>query len=251
MNKLKVLLIDDEKNARLALTGMITSNFPDIEIVREAENVPDAVKAIHKLKPDVILLDIEMPGYLGVNILDFFDSKDITFKIIFVTAYNDYAIQAFEMAAIDYLLKPTRIDQLKRAFDRIRTEQNNSNEQYAALKENLSGKKLSKIAFNTSEGLIISNLEQIRMLKADGSYTHICFTDDNKVTVSKSLQEYKELEDSQLFFRINRSYLINISCIEKISKKDGGNVVLDNGLELSISLEKRNKLAELFKDKTF
>ncbi|MEZ4799822.1 MAG: response regulator [Flavobacteriales bacterium] len=105
---MNIIIIDDESNARAALTGMIQENFPEITIIGEAENLVTGVNLIKSMSPDLVLLDIEMPGHLGVDILDFFQPEEINFEIVFVTAYNDYALRAFELAAVDYLLKPTR-----------------------------------------------------------------------------------------------------------------------------------------------
>lgn len=247
---MKVLIVDDELNARAALRGMISANFPELQIVGEASSVPEAVKAIHQSDPDVVLLDIEMPGYLGIDLLDFFDVSTIRFKIIFVTAYNDYALKAFDLAAVDYLLKPTRIDQLKRAFDRLKNTEDDA-QTYQALKENLETHVLSKIALQTADGLQICELSDIRYFKADGAYTHIHFVAGHRITVSRSLQEYNVLEETGKFFRINRSFIINVEHIAKISKKDGGFVQMDNGDEISATPEKRNLLQQYFKDKIF
>ncbi|MCO5259424.1 MAG: LytTR family DNA-binding domain-containing protein [Crocinitomicaceae bacterium] len=251
MEILKVLIVDDETNARAALRGMIENNFSNIEIVGEAASVPDAVKAIHKLKPNVVLLDIEMPGYLGIDILDFFDAKDIDFKIIFITAYNDYALQAFDIAAVDYLLKPTRIDQLNRAFDRIKNTLDSEASNYLVLKENLESRGVKKIAVSSSSGVRICDINDIRNLKADGSYTHFHFVDNEKLTVSKNLQEYGNLEKTGSFYRVNRSYIVNINLIVRINKKDGGGVVMDNGEEIAVSAEKRNYLLQFFKENLY
>jgi two-component system LytT family response regulator len=149
------------------------------------------------------------------------------------------------------LLKPTRIEQLQRAFNRIAGPDQEENEQYLVLKENLKTPAISKIAFQTSEGLVISKLEEIRYLKADGAYTHIHFTNNQRITVTKTLQEYNILEETGSFFRVNRSYILNVHCIAKISKKDGGFVVMDNGEEISATLEKRNQLYNFFRDNIF
>lgn len=247
---MKVLIVDDEVNARTALRGMIDANFPEIIIVGEVSSVPDAVKAIHNLDPDVVLLDIEMPGYLGIDLLDFFDVASIRFKIIFVTAYNDYALKAFDLAAVDYLLKPTRIDQLKRAFNRLNMI-DNVPEKYLALKENLDHREMSKIALQTPDGLQICELSAIRYFKADGAYTHIHFVSGQRITVSRSLQEYNIVEETGKYFRINRSFIINVEHIVKISKKDGGFVQMDNGEEISATPEKRSLLLKFFKNKIF
>lgn len=247
---MNVLIVDDETNARAALRGMIESNFPEIQIMDEAENLPEAVKKIRKLKPQVLLLDIEMPGYLGIDILDFFDPQEVDFKIIFITAYNEYALKAFDLAAVDYLLKPTRVDQLKRAFLRIKEDSNGQKESYFALKENLDSRSLQKLAIQTGDGLVVTEVSKIRYFKADGAYTHIHFVDGQRITVSRSLQEYNVLEETKNFFRVNRSYIINIDCITKISKKDGGFVQMDNGDEISATLEKRQILQSFFANRT-
>ena len=250
-NNLNVLIVDDEAHARAALRGIIESNFKDITILDEVSSVPDAVKAIHKLKPDVVLLDIEMPGYLGIDLLDFFNPQEINFSIIFVTAYNDYALKAFDIAAVDYLLKPTRVDQLERALNRVRNNNENTFDNYYALKENLEKRKFEKIAFQTADGLLISDVNDILYLKADSAYTHVFFKNGNKITITKTLQEFNSLEETGNFMRINRSFIINLNCIEKISKKDGGYVIMNNSEEISASLEKRQILYDRFKDFIF
>ncbi|MFN4235099.1 MAG: LytR/AlgR family response regulator transcription factor [Bacteroidia bacterium] len=250
-NKLNVLIVDDEAHARAALRGIIELNFSDVNILAEVSSVPDAVKAIHKFKPDVVLLDIEMPGYLGVDLLDFFNPQDIDFSIIFVTAYNDYALKAFDIAAVDYLLKPTRVEHLERAFNRIRNLSNKNYENYFALKQNLEKRRFEKIAFQTADGLLLSETNDILYLKADSAYTHVFFKNGNKITITKTLQEFNSLEDTGNFMRINRSYIINLNCVEKVSKKDGGYVIMNNGEEISASLEKRQLLYERFKDFIF
>jgi two-component system LytT family response regulator len=249
MNKISVLIVDDELNARAALRGMIEANFSDIEIVAEAANVPEAVKLIHKHKPQVLLLDIEMPGYLGIDILDFFDASEVNFSIIFVTAYNDYALKAFEIAAVDYLLKPTRIDQLKRAFDRISSADTTQElTKYQVLKQNFELRKSKCIVLQTAEGLVFKEVDDILYFKADSAYTHVFFTNNSKITITKTLMEFCVLENTNDFLRINRSYLINLNCIEKVIKRDGGFVLMKNGEEIAASVEKRQLIFERFKD---
>jgi two-component system LytT family response regulator len=246
---MKVIIVDDELNARAALRGMIENNFDEIKVVGEAANLPDAVKLIHSIKPDVVLLDIEMPGYLGIDILDFFDQSAVDFSIIFVTAYNDYALKAFELAAVDYLLKPTRIEHLSRAFDRVKVADSAQNlSRFQLLKSNFEQPEIKRIAIQTAEGLLIKDLSEILFFKADSAYTHVHFSNGQRITISKTLSEYAGLEDSADFMRINRSYLINLQCVEKISKKDGGFVVMKNGEEIAASVEKRQLLYERFKD---
>ena len=119
---MKAIIIDDEKRARVTLKLLLNEYCPDIEIVAECENLPTGVKAIRKHNPDLVLLDIEMPGHSGLELLDFFDEDDVRFSIIFTTAYNEYAIQAFKFSAIDYLLKPINPDQLVAAIKRLQKQ---------------------------------------------------------------------------------------------------------------------------------
>jgi len=250
MTNFTAIIVDDELHARKALNGLLKENFPQVEVLAQAQNIPEAIKLIALHSPDIVFLDIQMPGYLGTEILDFFSPDQIKFHIIFVTAYNEYALKAFELSAIDYLLKPTRPEYVKRALDKIKTKIGTSEDKFSqaldALKANLTLGKINKIAFQVADGVIAVPLEDIIFLKADSSYTHIHFRNGSKITVSKTLHEYNSLEDTGLFNRVNRSYIINLKCIEKISKKDGGFVKMITGEEISATVEKRNALLKIF-----
>jgi len=119
---MKAIIIDDEKRARVSLSLLLQEYCPEVELVAECENLPEGVKAIRKFNPDLVLLDIEMPGHSGLELVDFFDEKEINFSIIFTTAYNEYAIQAFKLSALDYLLKPIDSDDLSNALNNFRKE---------------------------------------------------------------------------------------------------------------------------------
>lgn len=238
---MKVLIVDDEANARAALRGIINHHFPHIHIIDEVSSVPEAVKSIRKNTPDLVLLDIEMPGYLGTEILDFFDPQEINFSIVFVTAYSNYALKAFDLAAVDYILKPTRVELLDRAIQRAIMNKKHY-ENYYTLKESLTNNRVEKIALQTAEGLTICETKHIVYLKADGAYTHFIFDDGHKITITKTLQEYEVLEELSSFFRISRSYIINLNNISKVIKKDGGYLIMVNGETINASAEKRQLL---------
>lgn len=242
---MKALIIDDEKNARLALRGILSEHFPNIEIVGESHDIPNAVKAIHKLKPKLLFLDISMPGYSGLELLNFFDEDDVKFKIIFVTAYSEYAIKAFELSAVDYVLKPINIEDLERAIKKV-IHQHQS--QLSLLKDNLSHDQPKKIALSTGNGISFINLNDILFLKADGSYTHFHLIDNQKITLSKKLSEYIKLEKLGSFLRIHRSHIINCNRISKVVKNDGGYVIMEDKTELSISADKKTILYDTFKN---
>lgn len=237
------MLVDDEANARMALRGVIETSFPQLEIVDEARDLPEAVRKINQLQPDLVFLDIEMPGYSGLELTNFFDTDKINFKIVFVTAYSEYALQAFEMSAIDYLLKPVRREQIQRALEKM---QPTSANQLEALQQNTQVNGEKRIGLQLGDGLLFVRLEQIMYLRADGSYTHIHLTDGQRLTVTKKLLEYEKLEQWGDFMRIHRSHIINLQQINKILKQDGGTVVMNDGETFPISSEKKQSFMARF-----
>lgn len=246
---MKAIIVDDELNARLALRGIIEENFPEIEIVAENADVPNAVKSIHSFQPELVFLDIAMPGYSGLELLKFFDENNINFKIIFVTAYTEYAVNAFELSAVDYILKPVRIDALQRALSKV--NDGKTSESLKVLQSNLEVPQNKKIALNTGDGITFIELIDILYLKADGSYTHFFLSNKSKITVSKKIAEFERLEQVSNFMRIHRSHIINLERIQKILKQDGGTVIMDNGDELSISVDRKTALLEKFESFRF
>lgn len=242
---MKTLLVDDEKNARLALRGILEENFPNIDIIGESKDIPSAVKMIHKQKPELVFLDISMPGYSGLELFKFFDEEQITFKVIFVTAHSEYAINAFELSAVDYILKPIQICALERALEKIKANQLDN---IKALQDNYEADAPKKVALQTGDGILFLKFNEIIYLKADGSYTHFITENHSKITVSKRLAEFERLEEMGSFIRIHRSQIINYNRIEKILRQDGGSVIMDNGDQLSISVNKKNELLKIFEN---
>lgn len=245
---MKVIIVDDELNARLSLRGILEENFPEIQILAESKDVPSAVTCIHEHKPDLVFLDISMPGYSGLELLKFFDESQITFKIIFVTAFSEYAINAFELSAVGYILKPVRVDALKKALNKVIMVNNNDLEKLKTLQNNMENPLEKKVALNTGDGITFLELHNILYLKADGSYTHFYTTDRHRITVAKKISDFERLEAMGNFLRIHRSHIVNLSRIQKILKQDGGMVIMENGEMLSISAERKNNLYNKFQD---
>jgi two-component system LytT family response regulator len=239
---MKAIIVDDEMHARMALRGILEENFSEIQILDECKNVPEAVISINKNQPDIVFLDISMPGQSGLELFDFFED-DVHFQVIFVTAYNEYALSAFEKSAVDYVLKPVRISALERAINKAKKYEKMA---VGNLRSNLEIPSEKKVILNAGEGMIFLKLSDILYLKADGSYTHFVTIDKRKILVSKRISEFEKLENMGTFIRIHRSQIINYSHIKKILKQDGGVVVMENGEELSISAERKQKLIELF-----
>lgn len=245
---MKAVIIDDEKKARNLLRVILEEYCPDVNEIEEAKDLPLGVELIRKTNPDVVFLDIEMPGYLGVQILDFFDEGEINFHIVFTTAYSEYAIKAFQMNAIDYLLKPIRPNQIKAAIEKVSqlVESNNINTQLLELKNSLQSKKFGKIGLPVANGVLFVKTEDIIYLKADGMYTHFFIENMDEVIISKPLKMFMEmLSDKPNFYRPHRSFLINIHFIKQLVKKDGPYIVMDNGGIVSVSKDKRDELSGL------
>ncbi|MFN4000381.1 LytR/AlgR family response regulator transcription factor [Algoriphagus sp.] len=241
MNKpITALIVDDEPIARLSLRGILEEFFPNVLVIGEAKNLPDGIKLIHKYQPDVVFMDIEMPGFSGLEVLDFFPEGKLPSKLVFVTAYQEYALRAFELSAFDYLLKPVQKEGIARALEKLTPTEK---VQLEILKQNPSD-KITKIILQTGEGMQVIELKSIIYLKADGSYTHFYFTGGKKITISKRLSEFEKLLTLGRFMRIHRSHLINLDQIQKISKENGGEVIMSDGECLSLSTEKKAVLLE-------
>ncbi|MDP1842827.1 MAG: LytTR family DNA-binding domain-containing protein [Sediminibacterium sp.] len=243
MEPIKAIIVDDEPNAQKALQGLILENFEQVQIVSLCKDVPEAVKAINKYKPDVVFLDIEMPGYNGFELLDFFDEQQINFKIIFVTAYSDYSLRAFESSAVDYILKPVRLEHVARALKKLNIEKPGADKiQYQVLRENFSHQE-KKIVLQTAETIFVVKQEDIIYMQAEGSYTKIFTTTHGTLTITKKLLDFEYLEIDGPFFRTHRSYIVNLNHIKKVDKKDFV-LIMSNEAAVYLAQDKKNLLLE-------
>jgi len=218
MEKLKAIIVDDEESARDVLSNLIVNFCPQIEVINTCSNVTEAVETIKKNQPEVVFLDIEMPNHAGYEIVSFFDKID--FEIIFVTAYDQYAIKAFEVSAVDYLLKPVEIERLKCAVKKLidKTEHRISHLNYKTLTENLKSENLSKIMVRHQGHLEILSLNGIIAIEAKEAYSCIHST-KGQFLVSKNLRYYETLFDqNNLFFRTHKSWIINLNHLINFSK---------------------------------
>jgi two-component system LytT family response regulator len=246
---LKAIIVDDEAKARRILENFLIEYCPQIQIMAMTEDVPQAVKAIQKFNPDVVFLDIEMPGYNGFQLLEFFE--EIDFEIIFTTAYSEFALRAFQVSAIDYLLKPIQINQLTTAVQKLEKIHGNSflRERIETLQKNLDEYKIKKIVIPLSEGSLFVELNDIVFLKAEGSYANIFFKDGNKVIVSKNLKDYEDqLTMEEGFFRTHRSFLINTNYITQVSS-DGSEATMINQSIINISRDRKQEFSNYLKQK--
>jgi len=244
MNPIKAIIVDDEPNARKALRGMLNEHFEEVLVLADCGNVPEAVKMINRFKPDLIFLDIDMPGYSGFELLDFFDEQQIWFNIIFVTAYSEYSLKAFESSAVDYILKPVRLEHMKRALRKINFNVPSSI-QYKVLRENFNLQNERKVVLQTSETIYVVNQDDIIFIQAEGSYTKIVTVSHGVLTITKKLAEFEYLETDAPFFRAHRSYLVNLNHIKRIDKRDFL-LVMSNEAQVQLAQDKKALLIERF-----
>lgn len=248
MNTINAIVIDDEERARNTLSLLLLNYCPEVNVLATCANVPDGVIAINKNKPDVVFLDIEMPDYNGFELLGFF--REIDFDIIFVTAYSEYAIKAFEISAVDYILKPIDIDQLKNSVEKLKQKKLHSQmqEQIELLKESYKGDDIRKIALSMSNGLTFVEIANIVLLEADGAYTTFYLKDGQKILVSKKLKFYEDiLSNRSFFFRTHRSYFVNVNYIKKYSRSDNA-ILMDNEFSITISRDRKQEFESLLKE---
>ena len=242
---MKALIVDDEARARRIITALLNDHCPQVRVVAEAGDVPEAVQAIHEHQPDVVFLDIEMPGYTGFQLLDFFNKPE--FAVVFTTAYSDYAVQAFEISAVDYLLKPIQIDGLERAVEKVaQRNREQQSQQMQALQTNLRDEGMVRtLAVPVSDGLLFIKATDVVYLQADGSYTHFYLSNGSHLLVSKKLGEFAMLLNHPRFFRPHRSYIINLDRVQKYVRQDGGYILMENEAAISLSRDKKDEFLAL------
>jgi two-component system LytT family response regulator len=245
---MKAIIIDDEPKARNILKVLIEENCPKITEIFSAEDLLSGVELIKNKEPNIVFLDIEMPEHSGLEILDFIEKSVVNFEIIFTTAYSEYAIQAFQLAAIDYLLKPVSAKQVKNAVEKCMTQIGRSqiSEKLQELKENLISSGFKKIGLPVSDGIRFVEFDKIIMLEADGMYTKIAIASEGETLISKPLRHFSEmLKHTPLFFRTHRSFLINLKYVSQYIKSDGGYILMDNGKNVAISKENRDSFLDI------
>lgn len=244
---MRALIVDDEALARTTLKAFVEDYCPEITIVGEAANVPEAIKLISKLKPNLVFLDIEMPKISGLELPSFFEKEELDFQIIFTTAYSQYAVEAFRLSAVDYLLKPIDIEQLQEAVQKAlaKKAQPIQQENIRALQENLRDNNLKRLVIPTTEGFEFIAIKDIESLQAEGSYTNISLSNKQSFIVSKNLKEFQKLEQYGHFFKCHRSHIINMHAIKQFVRTDGGYIIMKSGQMVPISKRRKNDFLEL------
>ncbi|MCW3085585.1 MAG: hypothetical protein JWP12_2951 [Bacteroidetes bacterium] len=242
---MRTIIIDDEKKGREILQKLISQYCPDLEIVALAADAEEAYRMINQEKPDVIFLDIEMPNEDGFHLLQRFE--EIKFQVIFTTAYDNYAVKAIKHHALDYLLKPIDIDELKLAVENLKKAltAKPAPDKYvdflATKKHDYNG----RIALPIKDGIVYLAIPEIIRVESDGSYSTFYATDGKKYMVSKNLGEYEEVLPAKEFFRAHKSHLINMKKVKKYLRTDGNFVEMEDGSVVEISRRKKDEFFQL------
>jgi len=246
---IKAILIDDEEDARFMLRNKIESIYSGkINIVAEANSVRSGIKNINTYKPDLVFLDIQMNDGTGFDLLNQLADKD--FEVIFVTAYNQYAIKAFSFSALGYLMKPIKTDDFVQAMDVILQHfskyRSNSEKRLKVLVENYGDDRIKKIVIPSSKGFDVLAIDDIVMLEGDRNYTNFITKDKIRISASTTMGEYEALLNEYGFFRIHQSTIVNLRYVKGYVRGDGGLVEMTSGERLQLSRNRKNEFIKRF-----
>jgi len=245
---IRTIIIEDEVKARETLANMLGMYCPSVQIIDQADCVEKGIKSIEYHDPELVFLDIQMPDGTGFDLLK--KLKTPNFKLVFITAFEEYAIKAFKFSAIDYLLKPIDPEDLVETITKIEhiIEHENNQIKLKALLENIEtiSSEVKKIVLKTSESIHIVKVKDIVRCESSSNYTQFFFNDGKKILVSKTLKEFDELLSGYGFFRVHQSHLVNTQYIQSFEKGEGGFLVMTDNSKIPVSFRKKESLLKLF-----
>ncbi len=241
---IRTVIIDDEENARFLLADQIKRHFAElVTIVGEADDVDTGLEVIERTQPDLVFLDIKMPKGTGFDLLQ--ACKRIDFEVVFVTAFDNFAIKAFDFAAFGYLLKPVKTAELSKVIERMdkqsRRLKDSADQRLKVLVDHYgdAAGKLNRIVINNMDGFKVVDLVDIIRLEASSNYTTFVLANDRRIVVSRTMGEYEELLNDHGFFRIHQSHIVNLRHVDAFLKQDGGQVQMSDGSLLTISRNRK------------
>ncbi len=235
MDTIRAIIVDDEESARNVLSNLLQHFCESVSVLAQCSNLLEGVNAIQKYQPDVVFLDVKMPNYAGYEIVNFIE--DIDFEIIFVTAYDQYAIKAFELSALDYLLKPINRVRLADAVEKVRSKVDNTRkiEQLKVLISSMNEEVLEKIIISELGNKRVIEVNDIIAVQAQGSYCTIFTKGETQITVSKNLKYFENLfVEVSHFFRTHKSWIINLKSLKSVQLTKGS-IVLEEGVNAKLS----------------
>jgi two-component system, LytTR family, response regulator len=251
MDNIRSIIVDDEPGNVITLAELLKEYCPQVTIIGTAANIEEAYNLVVKTLPQLIFLDIEMPNGNGFDLLDKIGRDLPDFEVVFVTAFDNYAIKAFKYAALDYILKPVNIEELQKIVQKVNSRLNdkNTNIRITSLLSNLKSQNntFQKIGLPTIEGFHFEDIDDIIHLEAEGNYTNVYLKNKKIELVSKTLKEFEDILPESVFCRVHHSSIININYIKKYYKGRGGYVEMTNGVRIEISSRKKDDFFERFK----
>ncbi|HXB92969.1 MAG TPA: LytTR family DNA-binding domain-containing protein [Puia sp.] len=243
---IRTVVVDDEIDSIQVLERLLENACPNIEVIGKADGVESALQLIKLSRPDLVFLDIEMTQGNAFDLLN--QLQPFNFQVIFVTAFDNYAIRAFKYSAVDYLLKPVDADDLRKAVDRAtaRFSEKNVVEQMKVLLENVGTGQLAqqKMAVPTMTGLIFVAVRDIVRLEAKGSYTNICLSDKEQIMATRNIRDYEDLLPDTIFYRVHNSHIINLQKIRKYQKGRGGYITMEDGSSIEVATRRREEFLQ-------
>lgn len=254
MQNITALIVDDESNSRDTLQYLLKSLCPHVTVIGEAENTTKARELIDMHQPQLVFLDIQMPGQSGIEFMG--EINEPSFDVIFTTAYDEYAVKAFRLNAIDYLLKPINPDELVAAVEKLSSSKSHfSPLQLEMLKQIWSdmqhgrnagkNKDNRKLAVSTQDGVHFIELKDIIWCESLGAYTKFHLTNKTNLVVSKLIKEYEDILSDYEFVRVHQSYIINLQHVKKYSRLDGGTVEMSDGSQVEVSRRRKDDFQKM------
>ena len=248
---LKSIIIDDEELSRENIREILQKYCPEIEICGVASSAEEGRKLIAEAQPELVFLDIQMPGENGFQMLESIPRQEKTFSVVFVTAFDSYGTQAIKASAADYVLKPINLQEIQEAIERVFAQRREwfgtvgqaiYQDSLEELLDNLKQKKpLSKLTITHTEGFTVLDFKDIIRVKADNSYSEVYLSSGKRITASRSIKDFENILASSDFFRVHNSHLINLNFLEGYKSAYGGSVLMKDGMEIPVS---RNRLGD-------
>jgi two-component system LytT family response regulator len=246
---MKTIIVDDEEKSRRVLRNLLEKFCPEVQVCAEAEGVEIAAQLVKDIKPGLVFLDIQMPTGSGFDLLRKYN--ELPFEVIFVTSYDEYAINAIKFSALDYLMKPVEVDDLKRAVAKAMKKSSGSSTglQVINLLNNTSEDHVEKsVAVHVNEKVMFVKINTIVRIEADNRYAHLHTRDGNKYTVTKTLKEFEEfLANNKAFVRINKNYMLNLNSVKNYSKGEPCIIETEDGMTFEVSRRKKQEILEVLK----
>ena len=237
---IRAIIIDDEQDSRSTIFNILQNYCTHIMVAGQAANVQEGLKLIREESPDVVFLDIQMPDGTGFDLLE--KLPEIKFQVIFITAYDQYALKAIKFSALDYILKPVDPHQLVEAVGKIRTERVDFDEMNKKINILLRNRNsFERITLPTFEGYKFVNIKDIVRCEADSNYTDFYLNSGEKVVVTRTLKEYEDNLSGMDFIRVHQSHMVNLKYIDRYIKGDGGTIVMMDGSEVEVSRRRKEE----------